>query len=79
MKKKKKTGNKTNKLMKEQDDKQDKFTYLAGLTTNEFDCFECVEPFLHQISYPHCKGGGLETKSRKLDTKAELMAFSSTL
>ena len=24
---------------------------------------------------PDCKGGGLETKSRKLDTKAELMAF----
>ena len=30
---------------------------------------------MHQISYPDCKGGGLETKSGKLDTKAELMAF----
>ena len=50
--KEKKTGNKINKLMKEQvtnmmlKDKQDKFTYLTGLTTNEFYClYECVEHF----------------------------------
>ena len=57
-------------------DKQDKFFYLTGLTTHEFDClYECVETFLYLIRYPDCKGGGLETKSRKLDTKTELMAF----
>ena len=78
----KKQENKMNELTKEQftymmlKDKQDKFIYLTGLTTNEFDClYECVEPFLHLIRYPDCKGGGLEIKSRKLDTKTELMAF----
>ena len=77
--KEKKTGNKINKLMKEQvtnmmlKDKRDKFTYLTELTTNEFYClYECVEQFLHLITYPDCKDGGLETKSRKLDTKTGL-------
>ena len=33
----------TNMMLK---DKQDKFTYLTGLTTNEFYClYECVEHF----------------------------------
>ena len=74
--------NKINELMKGQftymmlKDKQDKLFYLTGLTTHEFDClYECVEPLLYLIRYPDCKGGGLETKSRKLDTKTELMAF----
>ena len=36
-------------------DKRDKFTYLTELTTNEFYClYECVEQFLHLITYPDC-------------------------
>lgn len=50
-------------------DKQDKFIYLTGLTTHGFDClYEYVEPFLHLIRNPDCKGGGLETKIRKLNS-----------
>ena len=78
--------NKINELMKEQftymmlKDKQDKFIYLTGLTTNEFDClYECVEPLRHLIRYPDCKGGGLEKKSTKLDIKTELVAFFHSL
>lgn len=55
---------------------KDKFIYLTGLTTNEFDClYEWVEPLRHLIRYPDCKGGGLEKKSTKLDIKTELVAF----
>ena len=58
-------------------DKQNKFLDLTGLTTYEFDClYECVEPFTHLIRYPDCKGGGFETKTRKVDAKTELMIFS---
>ena len=46
-------------------DKQDKFIYLTGLTTHEFDCLYeklYVEPLLHLIRNPDCKGGDLEAK-----------------
>ena len=69
-KKKKIQKKKINELMKGQftymilKDKQDKFFYLTGLTTNEFDClYECVEPSLYLIRYPDCRGGGNETKA----------------
>ena len=55
-----------------------KFFYMMGLATTEFDClFEAIEPFVHLIVYPDCKGSGMETKSRKLDLKTEVVCFFS--
>ena len=55
-----------------------KFFYMMGLATTEFDClFEAIEPFVHLIVYPNCKGSGMETKSRKLDLKTEVVCFFS--
>lgn len=34
---------------------------------------------MHLIRYHDCKGGGFETKSRKLDVKTELMTFFHNL
>ena len=51
---------------------------MTGLTTTEFDClFEAIEPFLHLIVYLDCKGSGMETKSRKLDLKTEVVCSFS--
>ena len=51
---------------------------MTGLTATEFDClFEAIEPFVHLTVYPDCKGSGMETKSRKLDLKTEMVCFFS--
>lgn len=56
----------------------EKFFYMTGLTATEFDCLlEAVEPFVHLMVYPDCKGSGMETKSRKLDLKTEMLCFFS--
>ena len=55
---------------------QKSFFYMTGLTATEFDClFEAIEPFVHLTVYPDCKGSGMETKSRKLDLKTEMVFF----
>ncbi|PFX25154.1 hypothetical protein AWC38_SpisGene10224 [Stylophora pistillata] len=81
--KEKKQENKINELTKEQftymmlKDKQDKFIYLTGLTTNEFDClYECVEPFLHLIRYPDCKA---RRDRLQILTQAVAWFYSGTL
>ena len=56
----------TNMMLK---DKQGKFTYLTGLTTNEFYClYECLEQFLYLITYPdfkdHWRSGDKEQEVR---------------
>lgn len=54
-----------------------KFFYMTGLTATEFDClFEAIEPFVHLMVYPNFKGSGMETKSRKLDLKTEMLFFN---
>lgn len=50
---------------------------MTGLTATEFDClFEAIEPFVHLMVYPNFKGSGMETKSRKLDLKTEMLFFN---
>lgn len=52
----------------------EKFFHMSGLTVDDYNClFECIEPYVSVIVYPHCKNN--TDWQRKLTKKTELLCF----